>query len=1245
MNKKFKKTLVALLSALMVLTFLPVLGSYAAATTCHIGDVYYATLAEAISQATDTDTIIIDSADAGIATIDKVVKLDVGTSGYDLKNVTYNEAVICKETTGTVTSYALHNVPAIDGGVTFNWDTSVVPATATVTIKDANGHTQAPKTATVEITDGSTAALCEEDHEVEYTATCETYTEKKTVVVKKTGHLYTLKEESQSAWWDGKKYNSKGIPIVKNVKVYCNNEYPTAAPTEASALKDAEVEFVEAIPSKTNPPTCTQPGEVTYTFKVIYDGAAVKDVTATKPEDRTKDKLISIVDHSAPATGVHTHNDNVEPSIQFKAYKTTVVDGKEVFVSALDSNKTVTDKKDAAVEWLTNEANSAYGQGYDDVLTYRIVWTCKDCGQNFYGDAVTLTAKSTTAFYLANGTKQQKDGKDITAADKCTAKSIETGTFDPVKIIYAKKENGSQKVKNITIAPVARPAKTDYEPQHNAEGVEVVVVDPTHTTKGSKSFTCADCGQDVVIELPTVGAHKFVADSEKTVAPTCTTIGYTYKICETCADAHLAPVGTDGKPVKDLPASFTTEGAIVSATTPALGHNYVVLNSDSDAQWAETFTKDNDGNPIVSVVVSPECARCRDKMLNITYHSDKAPATGAEPGHVYEAISNKVTKAKNCTEYDTITFTVDGIKDYNTGKDVSKAYKDTVFGPHAYTVKTVNFSADGKSANATIVCGNDTAKTPCHGEKERVISITSTASAVDTATGLTTYTASISDANLRIADIDKAEINTAIPAAVATKKLYDLSKATVTVPNYDGQEAYNDHSDKDVEVKIGDVVIDPKYYTINWPTVTATDYEKDAITASGTSKKVTFEVTKKVNEPVDTVTVAVNGKDPKTEREFDFVYNGKENTLVATTKTKDAKVTYLIDGKAADAVALKDVKLDKDGNVAKMPYEVQYVIRYKDGRVYTSGIYKFTIAPASVKLIKADYEKVVGTDDPAIEYDTDAVAEGDDLKLTFEKHSEKVGTYKLDCIVNNPNYVVVYPTYDKYLVLVIRNTTSAEDDAIAAANAAALADQEAAAAAKEAEEKIAAANAAAEAATTTEEKAAAAKLLEEAAQAAKVASEKADAAKKANDAAVEAAKKAYGANSQEVKKAEEKAAAAAKAAETAAATAEAAAEKAGLSKLANPMTVKAKTVKAKASKKTTIKKTKAFTVKKAKGKVTFKKVKGNKKVTITKAGKVVVKKGLKVGKTFKIKVKVTAKGNTSYKAKSKTVTLKVKIVK
>lgn len=97
-------------------------------------------------------------------------------------------------------------------------------------------------------------------------------------------------------------------------------------------------------------------------------------------------------------------------------------------------------------------------------------------------------------------------------------------------------------------------------------------------------------------------------------------------------------------------------------------------------------------------------------------------------------------------------------------------------------------------------------------------------------------------------------------------------------------------------------------------------------------------------------------------------------------------------------------------------------------------------------------------------------------------------------------------------------------------------------------------------------------------------------------------------------------------------------------KKANTLIVKAKTVKvdyAKLKKKNAVIKTKkAFSVKKAEGKVTFKKTAGSKKIAVSKAGKITVKKKLKKGQ-YIVSVKVKAAGNGIYKAKSKTVKIKI----
>ena len=101
-------------------------------------------------------------------------------------------------------------------------------------------------------------------------------------------------------------------------------------------------------------------------------------------------------------------------------------------------------------------------------------------------------------------------------------------------------------------------------------------------------------------------------------------------------------------------------------------------------------------------------------------------------------------------------------------------------------------------------------------------------------------------------------------------------------------------------------------------------------------------------------------------------------------------------------------------------------------------------------------------------------------------------------------------------------------------------------------------------------------------------------------------------------------------------------------------TVKNKTKKGKLKKAVSVKASKLYSVSGAKGTKTFtkgtvkrngKKVKGSqlKKIVVSKAGKVTLKKGLKKG-TYKLKVKVKAKATANYKASStKTVTVTIKV--
>ena len=73
----------------------------------------------------------------------------------------------------------------------------------------------------------------------------------------------------------------------------------------------------------------------------------------------------------------------------------------------------------------------------------------------------------------------------------------------------------------------------------------------------------------------------------------------------------------------------------------------------------------------------------------------------------------------------------------------------------------------------------------------------------------------------------------------------------------------------------------------------------------------------------------------------------------------------------------------------------------------------------------------------------------------------------------------------------------------------------------------------------------------------------------------------------------------------------------------------------------TIAASKMFTISKAQGKLSFKKVTGNGRIKINPThGRIYVKKGTPKG-TYAVKVKVTAAGNANYKAASKTVSFKV----
>ncbi len=102
-----------------------------------------------------------------------------------------------------------------------------------------------------------------------------------------------------------------------------------------------------------------------------------------------------------------------------------------------------------------------------------------------------------------------------------------------------------------------------------------------------------------------------------------------------------------------------------------------------------------------------------------------------------------------------------------------------------------------------------------------------------------------------------------------------------------------------------------------------------------------------------------------------------------------------------------------------------------------------------------------------------------------------------------------------------------------------------------------------------------------------------------------------------------------------------------IKKADNPISIKGKTANVKYSdlkkKAQTIKVSGIMTVKNDKGKLTYTKGSGNSKITIDKkTGKITVAKGLKKG-NYTVKLKVTAAGDTNYKAVTKSVTVTIRV--
>lgn len=142
-----------------------------------------------------------------------------------------------------------------------------------------------------------------------------------------------------------------------------------------------------------------------------------------------------------------------------------------------------------------------------------------------------------------------------------------------------------------------------------------VTTEPTETTPGVRTFTCAVCGATKTEVIPATGAHTFVFT--KNIAPTCTEAGYDLYTCSGCG-------ATEKRNVK-----------------PALGHKW-----DSGTVTAEPTEKD----PGTMTYTCTVCGQTKTEVI---------PATGPHT-HVWDEGTVTVAPTETTPGVRTYTCTVCG---------------------------------------------------------------------------------------------------------------------------------------------------------------------------------------------------------------------------------------------------------------------------------------------------------------------------------------------------------------------------------------------------------------------------------------------------------------------------------------------------------------------------------------------------------------------------------------------------------
>lgn len=173
-----------------------------------------------------------------------------------------------------------------------------------------------------------------------------------------------------------------------------------------------------------------------------------------------------------------------------------------------------------------------------------------------------------------------------------------------------------------------------------------VTTEPTETTPGVRTFTCAVCGQTRTEAIPATGEHTFVFT--KNIAPTCTTEGYDLYTCSGCGATEkrnskpaLGHKWDSGKvttePTETAPGvrtyTCTVCGQTRTETIPATGkHTHVWDNGTVTIAPTET-------TPGVRTYTCTVCGQTKSEIIPATGGSSVCPGGPSCPSYGFSDVA------------------------------------------------------------------------------------------------------------------------------------------------------------------------------------------------------------------------------------------------------------------------------------------------------------------------------------------------------------------------------------------------------------------------------------------------------------------------------------------------------------------------------------------------------------------------------------------------------------------------------